>query len=192
MRYFILILYSLISLVIGICLIVASSGVLDLDKVLADIEMVFDNPYGRVLVGLIGALIILLWIKLIVGRFEYPKQKSIVISDDRERQSTITVSAIEEIVKRAVDSFKKAKDVRVKVVPIKKQIGIFVYLVLFSGVNISSFVDEAQGKVELKVKDVVGQDKNIKIKIEIKRIVAAKNQEFTEDEDPKIPFRNYT
>lgn len=192
MRAITTILFIVIAVGIGALCVAFSTGWLSAYDVLNNYFLrYFITENGRIVVGLSGLLIVVLWLRMLLRLGEYFGMRSIVISETKEASSMITVSAIEEIVRKLVMSTNGVKDIRVKVIPGKRSVRVLIYFVLLAGSSIAELLDEAQNKVRQKLTEIIGTDKKINIKTEVRRITTPKNGESTKWE-MQVPYREYT
>lgn len=192
MRVLTIFLFTLIALAAGVACIGLSADLLNAHQTMLIIEQYLADPQGKIAVGLSGALIVLLWLRFLAGGLDTANFRAIVISSDKESFSTITVAAIEEILRKLMATMEHLKDIRVRVIPCKKCIKVFIHLVLIAGVNLADFLDETQKKTRAKLVAILGENKKIIIKVEIKRVVSSKNDESHKWEPPPVPYREYS
>jgi len=183
--------YTVIAMALGGFCILSAAGLIDPAEIFSVFQQYLQEPKGRMVIGLVGTLIILLWFRLVLVMLESFKQKAIVITDNKEAYASITVPAIEEMTKKLIVSLNGIKDLRVRVFPSKKSIRVFIQMVLIAGVNIPELLADVQAKVKEKISGVVGEDKKIQIKLVIRRIISSKNDESTTWE-PQVPYREYS
>ncbi|MBU0694754.1 MAG: alkaline shock response membrane anchor protein AmaP [Candidatus Omnitrophica bacterium] len=192
MGFFTVLVYILISFFLGYILIGLSLNLIDLTVLLENLEkqMLFDFSF-RLVVGLLGFLIILFclrYLQLIFIRLR--KEKSITFDSPQGRIS-ITLSAVEEMLKKTLDEREEISHIRPKVIVGKKEIEVIIRSNLALEVNLFELTKEIQEKVKEKLQYLLGEEKEIKVKIEIRRVVGKGKKGKEEEKYPEVPFRNY-
>ncbi|MBU2436335.1 MAG: alkaline shock response membrane anchor protein AmaP, partial [Candidatus Omnitrophica bacterium] len=163
MGFFTVLVYILISFFLGYILIGLSLNLIDLTVLLENLEkqMLFDFSF-RLVVGLLGFLIILFclrYLQLIFIRLR--KEKSITFDSPQGRIS-ITLSAVEEMLKKTLDEREEISHIRPKVIVGKKEIEVIIRSNLALEVNLFELTKEIQEKVKEKLQYLLGEEKEIK------------------------------
>jgi hypothetical protein len=81
--------------------------------------------------------------------------------------------------------------VRPKVVVGKRGIDVIIRANLNSEVNLASFANDVQQKAKEKMQNLLGEEKEIKVKLEIRKMVFKGKKKIVEEEEPEIPYRYY-
>ncbi|MCK4520164.1 MAG: alkaline shock response membrane anchor protein AmaP, partial [Candidatus Omnitrophica bacterium] len=117
------------------------------------------------------------------------KNKSITFESD-EGKISITLVAIEDMLKKMLEAKTEVSRIKPKVILRKKYIEIAAHGVLTAEVNLVEFTKEIQEQVKEKVHALLGEDKQVQVNLEIRKI-AINKKELAEEKEPKIPFRDY-
>jgi hypothetical protein len=146
----------------------------------------------RLQVGLGGFLIILVCLKYLEMVVFRSRREKPVVLESPEGKISITLYAIEDMLKKILRNKKELSDVRPKVIAGKKIIEILIRCNLTAEVNLQEFKRETQEELREKIQNLLGEDKEIKVKIEIRKMATADNKKkVVVEEEPEIPFRNY-
>ena len=74
----------------------------------------------------------------------------------------------------------------------KKKIEVSTKGVLTAEVNLVEFTKEIQEKIKEKINTLLGEDKQVEVNLEIKKVSLGNKNKTLEKEEPKVPFRNYS
>ena len=106
---------------------------------------------------------------------------------------TVSLSAIEEYVKKIAKSINGIKDVKSDVNIKKKGININTEVSILSGVNIPEVTERIQMEVKNRVQSMLGVDENVNITMHVKKISKGvgeeSNERETRNDDVRVPFR---
>jgi uncharacterized alkaline shock family protein YloU len=181
-------------LFLGVSFLGFALNLIDLNLITEYLEKnILLDPYSRIILGLIGILILLFCLRCLQSIFyRLTKEKSINFSSEYGEVS-VTVSAIEDLIKKLLEEKKQFSHIKPKVILKKKGIEIIIRGDLASEVNIVEFTKEVQEKVKDKLYAFLGEEKVINVRVEIRKIVFAgkKKEEEEEEKELEIPFRNY-
>jgi len=188
--------YSAVIMVAGAALIIFSFNILQPQDISSAFSYVQDNPNLRVAIGLSGALLILIsysFAQLILGRFQRERTIAFATSGG---QVTISLSAVEDLIRRLANIIPEIKELRPDVIATKKGIIADLRVILKSEANIPELTSRLQEITRAKVQEVLGIEEQIVIKIHVAKIIAAeekdnKRKKELEKEEPRIPFGGY-
>lgn len=160
----------------------------------------FDNNL-RIVVGLIGLLLIFIsfsFAQIILGRMQ--KERTIAFNNP-SGQVTVSLSAVEDLVRRLVTQLSEVKDVRPNVVVNKKGIQIDLRIILRAEANIPDLTLRLQEIIKGKVQEILGVEEEIKVRVHISKIISRREEkrhiekveqeDETDDVQPSIPFKGY-
>ena len=190
MGFLIVLIYITLSLVVGLFLISLSLEIITIDVIancLAQIPADFSLKLITILTGILLILFCLRYIQTIFRRSQ--RNKSITFESD-EGKVSVTLVAIEEMLKRMLEEKTEVSHIKPKVILKKKHIEVAARGVLTTEVNLVEFTKEIQEQVKEKLHALLGEDKQVQVNLEIRKIAIGK-KELTEEKEPEIPFRNY-
>jgi len=186
-----ILIYIILSLITGLTLISLSLEVITVDTVtayLAKIPADFPLKWITVIVGL---LLILLCLRYIQASFQRSRRDKSVTFESDEGKVSITLVAIEDMLKKMLEAKTEVSRIRPKVLLRKKGIEVIARGVLTTEVNLVEFTKEIQEQVKEKVHTLLGEDKQVQVNLEIRKIALSRQDLMAEDKEPEIPFRNY-
>jgi transcriptional regulatory protein LevR len=108
-----------------------------------------------------------------------------------EGNLSITISAIEDLIKRMLEEKKELLHVKPKVFFNKSGVTVIIRSDLNANVNLYSLNRVIQEQVKEKVQSLLGDDPDINIKLEIRKMTVINNKKGQERPEPEIPFRYY-
>jgi uncharacterized alkaline shock family protein YloU len=188
--------YAVMIMVIGLALIVFAFNLLlpaDINNLLTFAQ---SSNNSRVVIGLSGLLLILIsfsFAQIILGKFQ--RERTIAFSTS-SGQVTISLSAVEDLIRRLAVIIPEVKELRPYVVANKKGIIVQMRVVLRSEANIPELTSRLQDITKSRIQEVLGVDEQIIIRIHVAKIVHddkdnRKRKDFEKDERTTIPFSGY-
>lgn len=181
--------YAAVITIIGLALIVFSLNLLlpqDINNFLTYSQ---SSSNSRILIGLAGALLILIsfsFAQVILGKFQ--REKTIAFSTS-SGQVTISLSAVEDLIRRLAGIIPEIKELRPDVVANKKGIIVDMRVVLRSEANIPELTSRLQDITKSKIQEVLGLEEQIIIRIHVAKI--AHDEKDKGRNKPVIPFGGY-
>ena len=163
--------YTIVFLAIGGALIAFSLNMIAVSDIMPAIEYAHDDINLRLTTGLVGALLImysLVAIQIALGNFQ--REKTIAFENPSGRV-TISMSAIEDFIKRAAAHIPEIKELRANVKATKKGINITNRVFIYSDANIPDTTEKIQNILKNKIQDMLGIEEPISIKVHIAKIV---------------------
>lgn len=154
---------------------------------------VYHNPKAGTMAGVVVAATMLTGLafaRIIYGRQE---QERIVTFDNPLGRVTISLSALEDLVRRLAGFSAQIKEIRPDIVSSKLGLKVNVRLVLRSDVNIANLTADLQEKIKRRIQDVIGREERILVRIHVIKIttdnvIPAKGDEEIE---PPLHFHGY-
>jgi len=199
MRFFTvlgIIFYAAMIIVIGLALIVFALNLLlpaDINNLLTFAQ---SSHNSRVVIGLSGVLLILIsfsFAQIILGKFQREKTIAFTTSSG---QVTISLSAVEDLIRRLAGIIPEVKELRPNVVANKKGIIVEMRVVLRSEANIPELTSRLQDITKSKIQEVLGVDEQIIIRIHVAKIAhdekdSRRKRDFEREDRSTIPFSGY-
>ena len=171
--FLVITLYSLSCFIIGSLLVYFSIGPTTFPEIINSITG-FCHFFGfsRLTAAIIGALLISISIlyaaHLLSGIFK--KEKGILF-DGKSGVTTVSFSAIEDIVKRTGSQFLDIREIKPRVVVKKKGLDVSLNVAFYSGVNIPELTERMQLLIKDQLRDMLGIEGEIKVKIHITKMI---------------------
>ena len=192
---FSLLLYIILSCSVGIFFIGASLDVVDMSDLSFYLHEFSQTSYSlhspRWIVLLSGVLIILFCFRYLqTGLRRLSRDKSIRFESSQGTVS-ITLFAIEDMLKKMLEEKTEVSQIRPKVSLKKKGIEILIKGVLSAEVNLVEFTQEIQEKIKEKMDTFLGEDKDVRVNLEIRKVSMPGKKGSLPSQEPEVPFRHY-
>jgi len=198
---FIFFLYTFVFALIGIMIIAFSLQLININDVVFQLNEFYNNLNARISLATAGVIIVfltLIFAQIVSSKQE--REKTIAFSNP-SGQVTITLVAVEDLIRRIGLGFAQIKDIRPDVI-IRKKKGIEVSLrmVLKSEINIPEFTAQLQDTIKSKIQEIFGIEEDIIVKIHVAKILSRqekikerkKSTAVTEEEkEVNIPYQSF-
>ncbi len=176
--------YTIIFAFIGTLAIAFAFHLIDINELMTQLMHGYNDLRMRLITGLSGLIFILLSFsaaQVITGKIQ--REKTIAFTNPNG-QVTITLSAVEDLIKRLAHQLSEIKDAKADVKATKKGIDIRMRVILRSETNIPDFTARLQDLIASKIQEVFGIDETISVKIHVAKIIGS------EDKQKKISEKN--
>lgn len=163
--------YTLVFLIIAALFIVVALNIISQELVTNTVVAIYASSNTRLALGITGALLILISamvIQITMGKIQ--REKTIAF-ENPDGQVTISLTAIEDFIKRALKQLPEVKELRPSVKAGKKGIKIINRVTLFSDINIPETTERIQNIVKSRVQDMLGVEEPISIMVHVVKIV---------------------
>jgi len=161
----------MIFLAVGVLLLVLAAhlhGALDLTT---QIDTVRNMANLWIILGFIGALIVVISFSIVRVTIGTLQREKTIAFENPEGQVVISLSAIEDFIKRIVKQVVEMKDMRCSVVASKKGIRISTKVSLWSDANIPDATERIQSLIRSRVQEMLGIEESITVTVHIVKIV---------------------
>ncbi len=187
--------YVFVLSVVGFTALLVLAHFVDYAAYLDFLKFIYQDGNASTLAGVIIAvtlLISLVFARIIYGRQE---QERLIHFDNPFGRVTISLSAIEDLIRRVVVHAPQIKEIRPNIVSTKKGLEVEIRLVLRSDVNIPEMTANLQDIIKRKVQDVIGSEETINIRVHVIKIASESSKNGNIDDDPSVvnavPFHGY-
>lgn len=186
--------FLVIFVAIGLFLLLVSVKFIQSEPLLNALDYIYASMNLRVGVAVVGGLLILISIaayQFTVARIE--RQKNIAFNNP-DGQVTISLSAIEEFIKRIGSSLPEIKELKSDCIATKKGIDISTRVIFWSDANIPEATEKIQGLIRTRIQEMLGVDEPIIVKVHVTKIAArqeprqSKKEKDKDKEDLRMPF----
>lgn len=184
--------FLVIFVAIGLFLLLVSVKYIQSEPLLDALDYIYASMNLRVGVAVVGALLILISIaayQFTVARIE--RQKNIAFNNP-DGQVTISLSAIEEFIKRIGSSLPEVKELKSDCIATKKGIDISTKVIFWSDANIPEATEKIQGLIRTRIQEMLGIDEPIIVKVHVTKIAARQEtkqpKKEKDKEDLRMPF----
>ena len=182
--------YTLIFLLVGSLFIVIAINIIPLNSIVDFLNTFYTSTDVRLVLGITGILLIfisLMVVQVTVGLIN--KEKTIAF-ENPDGQVTISLSAIEDFIKKSMKQLPELKESRPTVRATKKGITIVNKVILFSDVNIPETTEKIQSIVKSRVQDMLGVEEPVEIQVNVVKIAHKEEKaKDTKPQDKVPPFR---
>jgi len=187
--------YIILSFLTGIILIFISTKTILLSQIDKILTQIYTLPNYQILTGLVGLLIILICIRYLQRLSTGLRREKKISFQAKEGEVSITLYAVENMIKKILKEFKELKDVRPQVLKTKKGISIIVRIVSTSATNIPQLSSRIQNTLRYNFRHTLGIEEELNVKVEIRKILYEENKASVEEtkdiQEPDIPYRKY-
>ena len=191
--------YVLIITFFGGMVIAFAINAIALPEVTYYLDLAYHTVNLRILiVSISGAIILLSFIFARIITSGQQKERTIAFENPSGRVS-ISLGALEDMIKRAVLRVIEVKDLKPSVRATKKGVEISCRLILRAETSIPDMTARLQELIKEKVQDTLGIEENIIVRIHIAKIISeiskSKSEKKEEPEETReeltIPFQGY-
>ena len=184
--------YTFVFLAVGGFFIVISLNLITQETIDMTLNTIYVTPNARLCLGISGVLLIFISILVMqIALGKLTREKTIAF-ENPDGQVTISLSAIEDFIKRTLKQMPEVKELRPNVRATKKGITIINRVTLFSDISIPETTEKIQNLVKTRVQDMLGVEEPINIKVHVVKI--AHNEEASksirkDDKPQQTQFR---
>jgi len=192
MGFITVLLYIILSFAVGTLLVGISINLFSLSSLYIYLDtQVLANAQTRLIVALLGLVVILFSLRYIQTIFTKSRRNKSITFESPQGVVSITLLAIEDMLKKMLEEKTEVSHIKPKVILRKKSIEVLIRGVLLSEVNLVEFTSEIQEKIKEKMNTLLGEDKQVRVNLEIRKVALTKQDIKEEAPEPEIPFRNY-
>ncbi len=188
--------YIIISLFTGSFLILVSINYLKSVHIDNFLLFIHSDPKWQWVIGLTGLWIILRCINTIRHSLAKIQREKTIAYQDNLGEVSISLTALEDMIKKLLMDFKEFKEVKPQVTASKKGINVILRAILTSSTNIPEFTGKVQSIVKNKLQTMLGIEEDIQIKIDIRKILfpeqkKPKKEQSAEEGNTAVPYRDF-
>jgi uncharacterized alkaline shock family protein YloU len=191
--FFSVLLYAMIFAFLGTLAVAFSLHLITLEDATKFLSIAFHDSQYRLITGLTGALLILFGMAAAQAFSSKIQREKTIAFTNPNGQVTITLSAVEDLIKRLTNQLTDLKEAKANVRATKRGIDIRMRVVLRSETNIPDFTARLQDMIASKIQDVFGIDEKISVKIHVAKIATSdekpKKKQDPESEDFRLPYQ---
>ena len=187
--------YTFIFILIGAGLIAVSLKLVQPQDIAALLSYLHGSFNYRIITGLCGFLLMLISVsfaQLVLGRFQ--RERTIAFSTS-SGEVTVSLSAVEDLIKRLSNVMPEIKELRPDVIATKKGILVDLKVILRSEANIPELTSRLQDITRAKIQEVLGIEEQIVVRIHVAKIISLEEKDRRKKEmlkdEPSVPFSGY-
>ncbi|MFH1622433.1 MAG: alkaline shock response membrane anchor protein AmaP [Candidatus Omnitrophota bacterium] len=167
-----IVLFILFSAILGTIILCFSLHLFELNDILFNLNEFYYNLNSRITLAAIGVIFILISLLFAqIGSARHEREKTIAFNNP-SGQVTITLFAVEDLIRKIGQELPQVKEIRPNVVATKKRgLLIRIRLILKSESNIPEFTSQLQEMVKSRIQEIFGIDEQIIVKIHVAKIL---------------------
>lgn len=181
--------HTLVFLLVGGFFIAIALQLIAPEAIVEIMNIIYATINTRLIIGAVGGLLVFIGALVMLLALGKLKREKTIAFENPDGQVTISLTAIEDFIKRALKQLPEVKELKPNVTAGKKGITIVTRVTLFSDINIPEITEKIQNIVKARVQDMLGVEESIIIKIHVVKIVhkdeAAKH--LKKDDKPQPP-----
>jgi uncharacterized alkaline shock family protein YloU len=168
----IMVLYILISAFLGTIVLSFALHLFEFNDLIFQLNEIYNNFNARVALAIGGSAFILISLLLAQMSSSRREREKTIAFNNPAGQVTITLFAVEDLIRKMALEFPQIKEIRPDVVATKKRgIQIKLRLILKSETNIPEFTAQLQETVKNRIQEIFGIDEQIMVKIHVAKIL---------------------
>ena len=168
---------------------------IDIESAINFNRYLYENQKARNVAAMIASIIMLksfLYAKIILGR---QIQERTIAFDNPTGRVLVSLTAIEDMVRRVVTRFPEVREIRPFITAHKKGLEADIRLILQSEVNIPDLTMRLQEIIKSKIQEAVGIEGKVLVRVHVLKVVLdtgkLKKKEKGSEDNPPIPFQGY-
>ena len=188
--------FLVVFITIGLFLIAVSVRSVQSEPILNVLDSINSSMTLRIGIGVVGFLLVAIsWASYQFTIARIQRQKNIAFNNP-DGQVSISLSAIEEFIRKIGSSLPEVKEMKSDCIATKKGIDISTRVVFWSDANIPEATEKIQNLVKVKIQEMLGIDEPIMIKIHVTKIAARTEskpvaKKGKDKEDVSLPFGGF-
>ena len=179
--------YTIVFLLLGGLLIAISLNLVPQETIVETLNTFYTARDVRLIMGVTGLVIIFINAMVIQITMGKIKRERTIAFENPDGQVTISLTAIEDFIKRALKQLPEVKELRPSVKAGKKGITIINKVTLFSDINIPETTERIQNIVKSRVQDMLGVEEPINITVHVVKIVHKEESPKSAKKDETSP-----
>lgn len=161
---------ALIFMLIGGVLIILALNLVSPEELTRAINYVYTDQNVKLALLIPGAIFILTGLLSVNANMSKMQTAKTIAFENPEGQVTVSLSAIEDYVKKSVRQLSEVKEMRSSVSASKRGINITCRATIFADSNIPEITERIQSIVKSRVHDMLGVEETINIKVHVTKI----------------------
>lgn len=187
-HFFIYVFSVLVYLTIGSLLMIVALHIVSMDDVFTAVREAYRGFWSSFQTFLVGFLFIcvgLAFAKLLIAR---ARSEDALMYQSEMGRITVSLTAIEDIARKALKKFLVVKDCKVKTHLHDSELDVILRLTLWSTLNIPDLLRDVQEEVRQKLTRVLGMEHPLEIKAEVVKVEDHKVDEDMTARPPKAVY----
>ncbi len=181
----------------GVSFILVAAGVFPSDVCSDMVTAIQGSVYYQSALGVVGALFVIAGILTPIRVVKGLKKDRVIAFQNPDGEVSVSLSAIEDYVRKIVKGIPGIKDIRSRVDMNKKGINITSAVTMAADANIPEVTEHIQMLVRSNVQNMLGVEEKVNIKLRVNKIIRgsrseeipAAHPEAAPGAGPQVPFR---
>lgn len=157
-------------LTLGSLLIIVSLHILSVEDAIFKIREVYASPWRSFQTGLGGLLFIMVGLGFAKMVVKKGRESETLIFQSEIGPIVVSVTAIEDVVKKVLKRFHLVKEWKVKTLLQGKDVKIKIRLVMWTESGLTALLAEIQEEVRARVKKLLGRTNGVEVACDVHRI----------------------
>lgn len=169
---------TLVFAALGGILVALSLDLFTLQNLTDFLRLAFEIENINLIIGGLGLFLIVASICIAQISFGRMQREKTIAFDNPDGQVSVSLSAIEDFIKRLSSGMSEVKDLRSNVVAGKKGIEINVRVSLWADANIPESTESIQAIIKNRIQEMLGIEETIIVKVHVGKIVPKEKRRF--------------
>lgn len=157
-------------LTLGSLLLMVALHLLSQQDALLRIQEIYASPWRSLQMGMVGLLFILVGLAFAKMFLKRGRETEVIIFQGEMGPIVISITAIEDIVKKVLKRFSLIKDWKIKTLIEGRDVEIKVRLTLWSGGDVPGFLNTVQQEIRDKLRKILGPQGRLEILCDVLKI----------------------
>ena len=144
--------------------------ILSVEDAVLKIREIYTSPWRSVQTGFVGLIFIMVGLTFTKLLVKKGREAEALILHSEIGPIVVSLTAIEDVVKKVLKRFHLIKDQKVKIDVYGKDVEVKLRLVLWSGSRVPELLAEIQEEVRLRVRKLLGAENRLEITCDVHRI----------------------
>lgn len=185
--------YVSILWVTSIAVILFTLHIIDLNTIASLLDVAYHDTHVRFIIAGIALTIICISIALENIIYGSRRRERTIAFDNPGGPVTVSLSALEDLIKRLPIEVVEIKEIRPTVLAVRKGLDIDIKLILKAEANIPELTARLQDLVKRKVEEAIGMEGKLNIHVHVIKISLEdlRTRRQASLEEPQVPFHGY-
>ncbi len=177
--------YTLLILLLGATLISVSLGVITAGNIGEIVSLCYNDANLKLGLGIGGLLLVIIGLGVVQLTINRVHREKTISFENPDGQITISLSAIEDFIRRLFRTNADIKELKPLCVVGKKGIEISSKVALWSDTKIPEATEKIQSVIKLRLQQILGTEEAITVKVNVVKIAAKEIRRPRTKEEPE-------
>lgn len=162
-------------LTLGSLLVIVAVHILSADDAVLRVREIYDQPWKSVQAGFLGLFFIMVGLIFSKVLLKAGRESEAVIYQSEIGPVVVSVTAIEDVVKKVLKRFHLVKESKIKTLVHGKDVELRLRLILWAGGQVPELLVEIQQQVRDRLKKLLGAENLIEVNCDVQKIEEQEN-----------------